>query len=54
MDVRVAWVVVVGEERDARFAGGRATVVVEVRFEGDFRQRVEEEVEVRRDDEDES
>jgi len=48
VEVRVAWAVVV-EEREARYVDGR----VEVRFDGDFRRRVDE-VDVRVDDDDES
>jgi hypothetical protein len=48
VDVRTAWAME-GDEREARFADGRE-VVVEVRFEGDFRRR-EEDVEVRLEDE---
>lgn len=53
VDVRTAWAVV-GEEREARLVEGRTEEVVEVRFEGDFRRLVEEDVEVRREDEVES
>jgi hypothetical protein len=44
----------VGEEREARLVDGRVDVVAEVRFEGDFKRRVEEDVEVRRDEDAES
>ena len=53
VDVRTAWVVL-GEEREARLVEGRAEIVAEVRFEGDFRRRVEEDVDVRRDEDVES
>jgi hypothetical protein len=50
--VRIAWVVL-GEEREALFVEGRV-VKVEVCFEGDFKRRVEEDVEVRRDEDEDS
>lgn len=53
VDVRTAWAVV-GEEREARFVEGRVEVVLELRFEGAFRRRVEEDVEVRREEDEES
>lgn len=52
VDGPMAWAVV-GEERDARFGDGRA-VVVGVCFEEDFSRRVEEDVEVRREDDEEA
>lgn len=42
-----------GEERDARFVDGR-DVAVEVRFEDDLSRRVEEDMEVRREEDDDS
>ena len=47
-DVRIAWAVV-GEEQDVCWVAGCVDVVVEVRFEGDFRRRFEDEEEVRRE-----